>query len=76
MNTYFLTGASGAIGSALVPILLEEADNDIWLLLRANSSDELVQRMETLFAFWRIDAGDLDKRSRVRAFRGDTGRTR
>lgn len=76
MNTYFLTGASGAIGSALVPILLEEADNDIWLLLRANSSDELVQRMETLFAFWRIDAGDLDKRSRVRAFRGDTTEAR
>ena len=26
MKTYFITGATGAIGSALVPILLEDAD--------------------------------------------------
>jgi len=72
MKTYFITGATGAIGSALVPILLEDADTCVRLLLRANSSDELVQRLETLFAFWQIGVNDLEKRARVRAFRGDT----
>lgn len=72
MKTYFVTGATGAIGSALVPILLEDADNCIRLLLRANSDDELTKRLEALFTFWRIDANDLEKRVRVRAFRGDT----
>ena len=71
MKTYYLTGASGAIGSALVPILLEGADNCVWLLLRATSDNELAKRLETLFAFWRISADDLDKRARVKAFRGD-----
>lgn len=72
MKTYFVTGATGAIGSALVPILLEDADTSVRLLLRANSDDELAQRLEALFAFWRIDANDRGKRERVRAFRGDT----
>ena len=28
MKTYFVTGASGAIGSALIPLLLDDPDDD------------------------------------------------
>ena len=41
MKTYLVTGATGAIGSALIPILLQDADTCINLLLRAKSADDL-----------------------------------
>lgn len=72
MKTYFVTGATGAIGSALVPILLEDANTCVRLLLRANSDGELAQRLEALFTFWQIDANNRWQRERIRAFRGDT----
>jgi len=71
MKTYFVTGATGAIGSALIPILMRDVDSNIWLLLRAKSGDELMRRLEALFTFWRVDAGDLSTRTRIKALRGD-----
>jgi len=52
---YFITGATGAVGSALIPYLLEEQDNYIWLLLRADSSEHLEQRLQALMEFWTFD---------------------
>ena len=71
MKTYFVTGATGAIGSALIPILLQDVDNSIHLLLRAKSEEDLTSRLEELFSFWQIAPGDLHTRSRVKAWRGD-----
>lgn len=71
MKTYFVTGATGAIGSALVPLLLEDATTEVRLLLRAPTAEALALRLENLFAFWRIDASDEAIRSRVKVFRGD-----
>jgi thioester reductase-like protein len=72
MKTYFVTGATGAIGSALVPILLEEPDTQVRLLIRAGTDDELDSRLKKLFCFWEIKPDDTAFRSRVQAVRGDT----
>lgn len=71
MKNYFVTGATGAIGSALIPILLREAENSISLLLRAKSDEDLAARLEGLFSFWQIDPNDSAARRRVKALRGD-----
>ena len=71
MKTYFVTGATGAIGSALIPILLQDREATVRLLLRARSDDDLASRLEELFSFWRIPVADRDDRSRVTAWRGD-----
>ena len=71
MKRYFITGATGAIGSALVPILLQDPDNHLTLLLRAGNSDELADRLESLCRFWQIGAADRPTRERVQALSGD-----
>ena len=74
MKTYFVTGATGAIGSALIPILLQDTqgkETRVRLLLRAKSSEDLASRLEALFSFWQTHADDMSARSRVQALRGD-----
>ncbi|MDS4013407.1 MAG: SDR family oxidoreductase [Candidatus Accumulibacter sp.] len=71
MRDYFITGASGAIGSALVPILLSDASNRVSLLLRARSPTELNERLDSLCSFWQIDARDAALRGRLKGLRGD-----
>ena len=71
MKTYFVTGATGAIGSALIPILLQDPDATLRLLVRAKSADDLASRMDDLFNFWQIPPSDRDQRSRITAMRGD-----
>ncbi|OAI00475.1 hypothetical protein A1353_01920 [Methylomonas methanica] len=68
----FVTGATGAVGSALVPLLLEEADNFVWLLIRAESSEHLKNRLEELFLFWNLDKEqETSARDRITALQGD-----
>lgn len=70
MSIYFLTGGTGAVGSAIVPLLLAEPDTEVRLLLRADSDAALAQRLEDLMRFW----GWTDfhnKRVRIKAYRGD-----
>ncbi|MDO9467756.1 MAG: SDR family oxidoreductase [Thiobacillus sp.] len=70
MSVYFLTGGTGVVGSAIVPLLLEDPDTEVRLLLRAESDAALAQRLERLLEFWGwTDAPD--KRSRLKALRGD-----
>ncbi len=70
---YFVTGATGAIGSALIPRLLEEPDSQIWLLIRAKSYDHLLKRLEELFDFWEMaEPLSLDARKRITPLLGDT----
>ncbi len=70
MNTYFVTGATGTIGSGLVPMLLQEPAAQVHLLIRAASPEQLTERLESLLAFWDIGIGD-PRRARVTALRGD-----
>ena len=73
MNVYFLTGASGAVGSAIVPLLLDRPDTEVRLLLRAESDAALAGRIETLLEYWGW-SGDVDKRRRIVPLRGDAAR--
>jgi thioester reductase-like protein len=72
---YFVTGATGVIGSALIPLLLEDKNSQIWALMRADSPEHMQKRLEELITFWEMDhkhaqdarwriiplLGDLDK---------------
>ncbi len=70
MSTYFLTGASGAVGSAIVPLLLADPDSRVRVLMRADSDEHLARRMEALYRFWEM-APDAEARSRIQPLRGD-----
>jgi thioester reductase-like protein len=73
---YFVTGATGVVGSSLVPVLLRDPDARLSLLVRAGSADELSARLETLHRFWGVAPSDTAIRSRVEALAGDTTRPR
>lgn len=70
MNTYFLTGATGTVGSGVVPLLLQDENIQVRLLIRAATSAELAQRLDALYTFWEIGPDDA-RRGRVHALRGD-----
>lgn len=70
MKSYFLTGATGVVGSAVVPLLLEEPDTEVCLLIRAGSGDELAARMGELARFWGY-AEQPQKLARLKPMRGD-----
>lgn len=70
MKHYFITGATGAIGAALVPVLLEDEDIAVDLLIRAKSIDHLNERMEKLYGFWEFNVDD-DRKKRINAVTGD-----
>jgi thioester reductase-like protein len=65
-----VTGATGVLGSELVPALLRDPDTTLWLLLRARSEDELAARSQSVIAY-ATGAGAENVESRVRAVRGD-----
>lgn len=69
-RVYFVTGATGTVGSALVPLLLEDPANEVRVLLRAGGQAELQDRLERLHAFWG-HGWEADARRRVLAVAGD-----
>jgi thioester reductase-like protein len=71
MKTVFITGASGAIGSALVPLFLREQDTEVRLLLRADTEDHLRQRLDNLLRFWQVGPNDARTIGRIAPVRGD-----
>ena len=75
-NVYLVTGASGVIGAAVVPVLLTRPDTEVRVLLRATSDAALSARLSELAQFWtpRIAAADIARR--VIAVRGDVGQPR
>ena len=75
MKHYFITGATGAIGAALVPLLLQDRDNTVSLLIRAENQGHLQDRLEELYAFWAFEKDD-DRRQRVTGIIGDISQLR
>lgn len=76
MSCVLITGATGVIGSELVPLFLESDDCGVRLIIRADSAAHLQQRLGQLFAYWELDPDDPALRSRVEAFCGDVCRPR
>jgi len=70
VNEYFVTGATGVIGSAIAGELLARPDNRLTLLVRARSDAELDARLGDLIRFWQRDP--VATRERVSTLRGDT----
>lgn len=71
LKTYFITGGTGVIGSALIPLLLTDPEVQVKLLVRGSSTEDLSNRLETLFRFWEGGAQDNYLRGRVIGLRGD-----
>jgi thioester reductase-like protein len=70
MKQVFLTGATGAIGSALAPLYLDEPDTRLKLLLRPKRGRQVTERLTALGKFWGLREGD-PRWSRVEAIEGD-----
>lgn len=70
MSVYFVTGATGVVGSAIAERLLARPDVRLRLLIRAGSPAELRQRLDRLVAYWGVDPAEADRR--VEALAGDT----
>ncbi|MGM0646332.1 MAG: SDR family oxidoreductase [Thermodesulfobacteriota bacterium] len=66
---YFITGATGAIGAALVPELLEIPGVRLKLLFRATDPEHLETRFAQLCAFWGHEPQAL--RQRIEPVAGD-----
>ncbi|MDP1648557.1 MAG: SDR family oxidoreductase [Rubrivivax sp.] len=73
MRNVFLTGATGTIGSALVPRLLQDEGAHVTLLLRAPDDDALRSRLQEMQAYWQMPADDA-RLGRIDAVRGDIAR--
>ena len=70
MDVYYLTGASGAVGSAIVPLLLSDPTTRIRILIRATTEQHLRERFDALCRFWERPP-DAEARQRIEPLRGD-----
>lgn len=65
-----LTGATGTIGSALMPRFLREPGTEVTMLIRASDPQALAARAEGMHAWWQHAPGD-ERRDRVHSLNGD-----
>jgi thioester reductase-like protein len=72
-KNYFITGATGAIGAALVPILLKDKEISVNLLIRADNAAHLQDRLNKLFHFWEFESND-ERKERIVGIIGDISR--
>ncbi len=77
MGALFITGATGVVGSALVPPLLETRTERLILLIRAANPEELQRRFDEMLARWRsLPDWQPQHESRLQPVAGDTTRER
>ena len=70
MHTVFVTGATGVVGSEVVPRLLNDPQTEVRLLIRARDEQHLLQRFQILLDFWE-DRFPEPALKRVKLLRGD-----
>jgi len=70
-RVFLVTGATGVVGSALVPLLLAEPGTHVHLLLRASSDAALEARLNDLLAYWGVNADSDTLNVRLFGVRGD-----
>jgi thioester reductase-like protein len=71
MRHVLLTGATGVVGSGVLPYFLNDADVRVTLLLRATDEARLRDRAKALFDFVRPQVVDVAAFDRVRLVAGD-----
>lgn len=69
MTCVLITGATGAVGSALVPLFLRDDATSIRLVIRARDTAHLQERLTSLFHFWGVSAESISRR--ITAVAGD-----
>lgn len=70
MTQVFLTGATGAIGSALAPLFLDEPGASLKLLLRPKRGRAVGERLREMGEFWGLPPDD-ERWQRIEAIDGD-----
>lgn len=70
MKIYLVTGSTGAIGACLVPMLLDDGDTQVRLLIRARDEQHLDERVQALFSFWGYQL-ESPIAKRIKAYRAD-----
>ena len=70
---YFITGASGVVGSAIVPEIIARSDAEIMVMLRPKEGSGLDTRLDDLKAFWNSHYPQHTAaiQQRVKAVRGE-----
>lgn len=76
MKTVLVTGAAGAVGSALVPVLLKSPDVRLVLLLRSAPGRTVAQRGGDLKHFWSAYGCGTSDFDRIEILEGDVGQER
>lgn len=73
MSTYFITGASGVVGSAIVPKILQQTDAEILVMLRPKGEAGLASRLDDLKSFWTEHYPEITDSidTRVKAVKGE-----
>ncbi|MGE4056608.1 MAG: SDR family oxidoreductase [Vicinamibacterales bacterium] len=74
MKTYFVTGSTGVLGSAVVEALLKDPSSRLRLLIRAPSQDVLQSRLRELLTYCAVDANAIS--DRVTPLAGDATQPR
>lgn len=70
MTTFFITGATGVLGSAIVRELLANSSHRLVLLIRAKDDSALRKRVEQLLTFLEVEP--VVTRTRIEPILGDT----
>ena len=71
MKAIFITGATGAIGSRLIPELLKDNEVYLKLLIRAASQEGMQKRLDYILDFWDINRHEESVINRIEGFQGD-----
>ena len=71
MNKILITGGTGVVGSASIPIFLRRTKAQIVLLIRAHNADHLATRKRELFQFLGNDIDPREAESRLQFMGGD-----
>ena len=72
MKTVFITGATGVLGSSLLPPFLKEKDTELRLLIRAKNRENLEDRLDKLLSYHGENYRDESLKKRIVAMIGDT----
>ncbi len=77
MSCVFITGATGVVGSELVPLFLASPETEVRILVRAEDENRLRHRVDDLFDYWQLSPDlEADFRRRLVALPGDVTRPR
>jgi thioester reductase-like protein len=71
MHRVLITGATGVIGSELVPLFVESGEFAVTLLIRAASAEHLQRRLADLYRYWGVDQGNPTWAVRLEVAAGD-----